>query len=151
MHPISFEDLKRSKWAYLVDQYKSGQTKAPQGAYHAQIAYLAAGLKIDPSRIKQILTNDGQIGFEYPHEDHTHVIWLKDIDLSKPFKTPEEQILKKINGETFEQRKERLIKEFMNRFKVRREDISVEGNYMTISHGDHAHVYKIDPNLPDDP
>lgn len=151
LHPISFEDLKRSKWAYLVDQYKSGQTKAPQGAYHAQIAYLAAGLKIDPSRIKQILTNDGQIGFEYPHEDHTHVIWLKDIDLSKPFKTPEEQILKKINGETFEQRKERLIKEFMNRFKVRREDISVEGNYMTISHGDHAHIYKIDPELPDDP
>lgn len=151
LHPISFEDLKNSKWAYLVDQYKSGQTKAPQGAYHAQIAYLAAGLKIDPSRIKQILTNDGQIGFEYPHEDHTHVIWLKDIDLSKPFKTPEEQILKKINGETFEQRKERLIKEFMNRFKVRREDISVEGNYMTISHGDHAHIYKIDPELPDDP
>ncbi|HEL0380005.1 TPA: pneumococcal-type histidine triad protein [Streptococcus equi subsp. zooepidemicus] len=151
LHPISFEDLKRSKWAYLVEQYKSGQTKAPQGAYHAQIAYLAAGLKIDPSRIKQILANDGQVGFEYPHEDHTHVIWLKDIDLSKPFKTPEEQILKKIDGETFEQRKERLIKEFMDRFKVRREDISIEGNYMTISHGDHAHIYKIDPELPDDP
>ncbi|HEL0442882.1 TPA: pneumococcal-type histidine triad protein [Streptococcus equi subsp. zooepidemicus] len=151
LHPISFEDLKRSKWAYLVEQYKKkDHTKPQEGDYRAYIAYLAKELKVDQARIKQVNV-DGQVGFEYPHEDHTHVIWLKDIDLSKPFKTPEEQILKKIDGETFEQRKERLIKEFMDRFKVRREDISIEGNYMTISHGDHAHIYKIDPELPDDP
>ncbi|MQK16841.1 histidine triad protein, partial [Escherichia coli] len=37
------------------------------------------------------------------------------------------------------------------RFKVKREDITIDGNYMSVRHGDHAHVYKIDPSLPDDP
>lgn len=39
----------------------------------------------------------------------------------------------------------------MEHFKVKREDITIDGNYMSARHGDHAHVYKIDPSLPDDP
>ncbi|RRA58000.1 hypothetical protein D5F95_09965, partial [Streptococcus agalactiae] len=33
-------------------------------------------------------TLNGEIGFEYPHDDHTHVIMAKDIDLSKPIPNP---------------------------------------------------------------
>ncbi|MGT2932594.1 pneumococcal-type histidine triad protein [Streptococcus catagoni] len=164
LHPISFEDLKNSKWHYLIKQYKpnakpKSQLPAKPTAkpsitedteYQSKLAYLAKGLNVDPSRIKKIIV-DGQVGLEYPHEDHTHVILLKEIDLTKPFEKPEDRILKQRDDENFEQRKERLIKEFMNRYKVKREDITIDGNYMSIRHGDHAHVYKIDPNLPDDP
>ncbi|MBJ8326236.1 pneumococcal-type histidine triad protein [Streptococcus pacificus] len=206
LHSISFNDLKNSRWAYLVEQYQKPQVKQPapskekqaqtpkvpapskeeqtpkqpvpsnedqtpeqsapskedqtskqeeKPTYQKEISYLAAGLGIDPSLIKMIETNEGEIGFEYPHEDHSHVIMLKDIDTTKPFKTPEEAIEETIeqtiDGETLEERKERLIKEFMEHYQVKREDITINGNYMSIRHGDHAHIYKIDPSLPDDP
>ncbi|MCU9533058.1 pneumococcal-type histidine triad protein [Streptococcus sp. CSL10205-OR2] len=194
LHSLSFNDLKKSRWAYLVEEYQKSQVKQPapstekktltpkepapskeeqlpelpdssneektptpekKPTYQKEISYLAAGLGIDPSLIKLIETNEGEIGFEYPHEDHSHVIMLKDIDITQPFKTPEEDIEETleetIDGETLEERKERLIKEFMERYQVRREDITIKGNYMSIRHGDHAHIYKIDPSLPDDP
>ncbi|MET3645342.1 pneumococcal-type histidine triad protein [Streptococcus gallinaceus] len=84
----------------------------------------------------------------YPHGNHFHA---EPIDASKPFTDPFEPQPDFIDGESFEDRKERLIKEYMERFKVNREDITVEGNYMSVRHGDHAHIYKIDPQLPDDP
>ncbi|RLU52203.1 histidine triad protein [Streptococcus iniae] len=155
LHPISFEALSKSKWSYLVDRYKSkGETKTlteeEEADYQLKRAYLAKGLGIDSSRIKKVI-HQGQVGLEYPHEEHTHLIFLKDLDPSKPFVSPEDHILRKEDGESFEQRKERLIKEYMARFQVKREDIMVDGNYMSVRHGDHAHVYKIDPDLPDDP
>ncbi|WP_159592331.1 pneumococcal-type histidine triad protein [Streptococcus halichoeri] len=155
-HPISFEELKHSKWSHLVDRYKPNKPAAKPAAnadeadYQAKRAYLAKELHIDPSQITKVVT-DGQVGLEYPHEDHKHVVLLKDLDIHKPFETPEDHILRQEKGESFEQRKERLIKEYMEHFKVKREDITVDGNYMSVRHGDHAHVYKIDPNLPDDP
>lgn len=157
LHPISFDTLSNSKWSHLVDRYKSNDksdtktlTEKEEADYHIKLAYLAKGLGIDPSRIKKVI-HQGQVGFEYPHEDHTHVVFLEDLDPSQPFVSPEDHILRKEDGETFEQRRERLIKEYMARFQVKREDISVDGNYMSVRHGDHAHVYKIDPDLPDDP
>lgn len=155
-HPISFEELKHSKWSHLVDRYKPNKPAAKPAAnadeadYQAKRAYLAKELHIDPSQITKVVT-DGQVGLEYPHEDHKHVVLLKDLDINKPFESLEEHILRQEKGESFEQRRERLIKEYMEHFNVKREDITVDGNYMSVRHGDHAHVYKIDPNLPDDP
>lgn len=53
-----------------------------------KLAYLARELHLDISRIRVLKTLNGEIGFEYPHDDHTHVIMAKDIDLSKPIPNP---------------------------------------------------------------
>lgn len=157
LHLIHFETLKKSKWSYLVNQYKpnvesdkKSQPEVENTEYQTKLDYLAKELNLEPSRLKKVIV-DGQIGLEYPHGDHTHIVLLKEIDTRKPFESPEDRILKQKDGETLEQRKERLIKQYMERFKVKREDITIDGNYMSVRHGDHAHVYKIDPSLPDDP
>lgn len=157
LHPISFDVLQQSKWSYLVNQYKN-QSKdehtstltQEEADFQVKRAYLAKELHVEISQIKKVV-NEGKVGLEYPHGDHTHVVFLSELDINKPFESPEDHIMRQEAGESIEQRKERLIKEYMERFKVKREDITIDGNYMSVRHGDHAHVYKIDPNLPDDP
>lgn len=155
LHLISFEDLQNSKWSHLVNQYKSSSKSELKDLkedvdFQEKLDYLAKELKVNSTKIKKVIV-DGKIGLEYPHEDHTHVVFLSDLDIHKPFVSPEQHILRDEKGETFEQRKERLIKEYMEHFKVDRDNITVDGNYMSVRHGDHSHIYKIDPKLPDDP
>ncbi|WP_052123801.1 pneumococcal-type histidine triad protein [Streptococcus phocae] len=160
LHPISFEELRRSKWGHIADRYQN-HPSAPEvndpaeTEYETKRAYLAQQLHISPDKIQKITTDKGEVGLQYPHHDHHHVALLKDIDVTKPFEDPDahmqKEVEKTIDGETLEARKERLINEFIERYQVKREDITVSGNYISVRHGDHAHTYKIDPNLPDDP
>lgn len=160
LHPISFEELRRSKWGHIADRYQK-QPSAPEvedkaeADYQAKLAYLAKQLHISSDKIQKITTDKGEVGLQYPHGDHHHILLLKDIDVNKPFEDPDTQAQKEvdktIDGETPEARKERLIKAFIDRYKVKRENITVSGNYISVRHGDHSHTYKIDPTLPDDP
>ncbi|QZT27090.1 pneumococcal-type histidine triad protein [Streptococcus dysgalactiae] len=169
LHPISFQELKASnRWAHLVDKYqKKEESPKPndsvessekagadldkkQEEFNQKRLHVAKGLGISPELISREVTLTGRVALRYPHEDHTHIVYLDEIDVNKPFVNPDAPV-GQIEGETLEERKERLIKEYMERFNVPRENITVDGNYMSVKHGDHAHVYKIDPNLPDDP
>ncbi len=109
-----------------VESDKKSQPEVENTEYQTKLDYLAKELNLEPSRLKKVIV-DGQIGLEYPHGDRTHIVLLKEIDTRKPFESPEDRILKQKDGETLEQRKERLIKQYMERFKVKREDITIDG------------------------
>ncbi|WP_155971981.1 pneumococcal-type histidine triad protein [Streptococcus ruminantium] len=167
-HLVTYDSLKGTTWENLISSPspqidekplpsvpKNTEKSVPQTHdLSAEIAakreHLAKSLGISVEAVKVDKTDDGSVVLNYPHGDHSHSISLSEIDVNKPFTNPDEPI-KQIEGETIEERKERLIKEYMERFKVPRENITVDGNYMSVKHGDHAHIYKIDPNLPDDP
>ncbi|MDQ8759469.1 pneumococcal-type histidine triad protein [Streptococcus ruminantium] len=159
-HLVTYDSLKGTTWENLIPSPSPQIDEKPLPSVpqthdlSAEIAakreHLAKSLGISVEAVKVDKTEDGSVVLNYPHGDHSHSIGLSEIDVNKPFTNPDEPI-KQIEGETIEERKERLIKEYMERFKVPRENITVDGNYMSVKHGDHAHVYKIDPNLPDDP
>ncbi|HFI0263735.1 TPA: pneumococcal-type histidine triad protein [Streptococcus suis] len=52
--------------------------------------YLAQSLGLPASSITLLDTPQGQ-AFMYPHGDHDHLVLLKNIDLTKPFESPEEE------------------------------------------------------------
>ncbi len=52
--------------------------------------YLAQALGLPASSITLLDTPQGQ-AFMYPHGDHDHLVLLKNIDLTKPFESPEEE------------------------------------------------------------
>ncbi|HEL1618673.1 TPA: pneumococcal-type histidine triad protein [Streptococcus suis] len=52
--------------------------------------YLAQALGLPVSSITLLDTPQGQ-AFMYPHGDHDHVVFLKNIDLTKPFESEEEE------------------------------------------------------------
>ncbi|HFU4377641.1 TPA: pneumococcal-type histidine triad protein [Streptococcus suis] len=52
--------------------------------------YLAQALGLPISSITLLETPQGQ-AFMYPHGDHDHLVLLKNIDLTKPFESPEEE------------------------------------------------------------
>lgn len=104
LHFISFADLRKGGWGSIADRYQpqkkvdskkqSPSSKKPRTEntlpkdIKDKLAYLARELHLDISRIRVLKTLNGEIGFEYPHDDHTHVIMAKDIDLSKPIPNP---------------------------------------------------------------
>ncbi|MCC9744414.1 pneumococcal-type histidine triad protein, partial [Streptococcus agalactiae] len=104
LHFISFADLRKGGWGSIADRYQpqkkadskkqSPSSKKPRNEntlpkdIKDKLAYLARELHLDISRIRVLKTLNGEIGFEYPHDDHTHVIMAKDIDLSKPIPNP---------------------------------------------------------------
>ncbi len=51
--------------------------------------YLAQALGLPVNSITLLDTPQGQV-FMYPHGDHDHLVLLKNIDLTKPFESPEE-------------------------------------------------------------
>lgn len=51
--------------------------------------YLAQSLSLPASSITLLDTPQGQ-AFMYPHGDHDHLVLLKNIDLTKPFESPED-------------------------------------------------------------
>ncbi|HFI0650139.1 TPA: pneumococcal-type histidine triad protein [Streptococcus suis] len=52
--------------------------------------YLAQALGLPANSITLLDTPQGQ-AFMYPHGDHDHLVLLKNIDLTKPFESPEEE------------------------------------------------------------
>ncbi|HFU4058797.1 TPA: pneumococcal-type histidine triad protein [Streptococcus suis] len=52
--------------------------------------YLAQSLGLPANSITLLDTPQGQ-AFMYPHGDHDHLVLLKNIDLTKPFESPEEE------------------------------------------------------------
>ncbi|HFI2447155.1 TPA: pneumococcal-type histidine triad protein [Streptococcus suis] len=54
--------------------------------------YLAQSLGLPASSITLLDTPQGQ-AFMYPHGDHDHLVLLKNIDLTKPFESPEEEAI----------------------------------------------------------
>ncbi|WP_394406011.1 pneumococcal-type histidine triad protein [Streptococcus sp. 20-1249] len=165
IHVIPYYQLVNTKWENLIPERYMKKAKAdyfgtsnniPEQPEKPDTTTLNPKLE---EKIQSIMQQYGlsrdQLSIDpsknlimYPHGNHFHA---EPIDSSKPFTDPIESQPIYIDGENFEERKERLIKEYMDRFGVKREDITVEDNYMSIRHGDHAHVYKIDPRLPDDP
>ncbi|HFI0716250.1 TPA: pneumococcal-type histidine triad protein [Streptococcus suis] len=56
----------------------------------AKQSYLAQALGLPVGSITLLDTPQGQ-AFMYPHGDHDHLVLLKNIDLTKPFESPEEE------------------------------------------------------------
>ncbi|HFU7049503.1 TPA: pneumococcal-type histidine triad protein [Streptococcus agalactiae] len=100
LHFISFADLRKGGWGSIADRYQpqkkvdskkqSPSSKKPRTEntlpkdIKDKLAYLARELHLDISRIRVLKTLNGEIGFEYPHDDHSHTIASKDIEIGKP-------------------------------------------------------------------
>lgn len=95
LHPISFDDLRKTGWGEIVKIYEKREIATPlshvaskEDLVQKTIEYLAKSLALPLSSIEIIKTDDGKIGFKYPHHDHSHVIMLEDIEIGKPIPDP---------------------------------------------------------------
>lgn len=97
LHPISFEDLRKSGWAAVADKFENKADKKEHNTvdkkeddFQLKLDYLAKALNLPSTAIERIETEDGRIGLKYPHHDHSHVLMLEDIEIGKPIPDPHE-------------------------------------------------------------
>lgn len=97
LHPISFEDLRKSGWETVAEEFEHKANKKDHNTvekkeddFQLKLDYLAKALNLPSTVIERIETEDGRIGLKYPHHDHSHVLMLEDIELGQPIPDPHE-------------------------------------------------------------
>lgn len=113
LHFISFADLRKGGWGSIADRYQPlpnphhDDEDHHKGHHHDEsdhkheehehtksnklsdedqkkLIYLAEKLGLNPNQIEVLTSEDGSIIFKYPHDDHSHTIASKDIEIGKP-------------------------------------------------------------------
>lgn len=93
-HILSAEDIAKSKWAHLLPKDQGAVQPTPvtlSEKLTKQREDLAKQLGLSVEDIR-VVTADGKVvGFEYPHEDHHHLIRVSDEETAKSGLTDEEK------------------------------------------------------------